>query len=431
MLRARSVFCVVLTITLGATVTPAWEDPEGFFLGGEETIVFLGDSITQNGTYIDYVESFLATRFPQVKFRIHNIGLSSETVSGTSEVDHDPPRPFVHDRFARDVVPLAPDVVVVCYGMNDGNYSAFDEDRFRAYRRGVRLLVRRIRNETGARVTFLTPPPFDAERRRVSDPDAKHDGYKNPHVGYDDVLAGYSKWLLGLRAPRWQDGLRLVVGDVHGLTNRHLERRRRDRQGFYLAGDAVHPNATGHWLIAQALLNVWDAPPTCAEASIDAVSAKPLSGAVRNVRRSGESGVVFQWTTHLPMPFDSDWDEDSIALEDVSSRWSRYRLQVSGLPASREQELVIDGESAGKFSSSEWARGIDLNSLKSLAPVRTAREVVKLVRQRRRLLDGHWRKHRSRIASAGDARSVRGRAAAIAVQIRELCRPRAYRVEIR
>src|SRR4029453_10646370 len=125
---------LLLLGVLGAPLEPA-----DFYLKGGETIVFLGDSITQGGLYVEYIEAYLATRFPEKRFRVVYAGLSSETVSGPREPDHSRPRPSgVPDRFTRDAASQDPDVIVACYGMNDGNYHPFEPERFEKYKAGVR-----------------------------------------------------------------------------------------------------------------------------------------------------------------------------------------------------------------------------------------------------------------------------------------------------
>src|SRR5436190_1960350 len=58
------------------------------FLPGVKRILFLGDSITHAGQYVDYFEAYLAVRFPDRQFEVINVGLSSETVSGLTEEGH-------------------------------------------------------------------------------------------------------------------------------------------------------------------------------------------------------------------------------------------------------------------------------------------------------------------------------------------------------
>ena len=98
-----------------------------FALRDGQKVAFFGDSITQAGGYIADVEGYLLTRFPDQMFTLYNRGISSETISGTSEPDHAPRRPWAHERFARDITPIRPDLLVACFGMNDGNYFPFDE----------------------------------------------------------------------------------------------------------------------------------------------------------------------------------------------------------------------------------------------------------------------------------------------------------------
>jgi hypothetical protein len=55
-----------------------------------------------------------------------------------------------------------------------------------------------------------------------------------------------AKWLRTLTGP--PDGP--VVIDVHAALSDHLKLRRVAEVSFFLAGDAVHPGPTGHWLMA-------------------------------------------------------------------------------------------------------------------------------------------------------------------------------------
>ncbi|HEY2911579.1 MAG TPA: lipolytic enzyme, partial [Gemmataceae bacterium] len=104
-------------------------------------IVFLGDSNTFAGRFIAYLEAYTRLRHPDRQLELINLGLPSETVSGLSEPDHPYPRPNVHSRLAAALAKTKPNVVVACYGMNDGIYYPFDEERFRKYQDGFRKLI--------------------------------------------------------------------------------------------------------------------------------------------------------------------------------------------------------------------------------------------------------------------------------------------------
>jgi lysophospholipase L1-like esterase len=218
-------------------------------LKGGETILFFGDSITQAGHYVDAIEAHLIKHHPQKSFTIINHGISSETLSGLSEPDHEPPRPCALHRFTRDVARWKPDVVVACFGMNDGIYHPFSDERFAAFQRGVRSLIDRLHSEApGAKLVLLTPPPFDAYRRQVGDAEAVHYGYKFPAIDYDNVLARYAAWEMTLAG----DGI--VVVDLHSALTQRLADVRARKVSDYLAGDGVHPGRAGHELMAAEVL---------------------------------------------------------------------------------------------------------------------------------------------------------------------------------
>ena len=69
-------------------------------LVGVHRIVFLGDSITYSGQYVEYIEAYLRTSQPKHRYEFLDLGLPSETVSGLSEPGHAGeafPRPDLHE----------------------------------------------------------------------------------------------------------------------------------------------------------------------------------------------------------------------------------------------------------------------------------------------------------------------------------------------
>src|SRR5206468_3533951 len=106
-------------------------------------ILFLGDSITYAGQYIEDIEAYYVTRFPDRHFEFINVGLSSETVSGLSEDGHAGgkyPRPDLHERLERILAKTKPDLIFACYGMNDGIYHPSDAERSKKFQDGMKWL---------------------------------------------------------------------------------------------------------------------------------------------------------------------------------------------------------------------------------------------------------------------------------------------------
>lgn len=212
-------------------------------------VIFLGDSITQDGRYVSIIEYELFKHYPNADIDIISIGLSSETVSGLTEPEHPYPRPNAHERLGRALRRLEPQTVCACYGMNDGIYHPQSDERFQAYKDGIQRLIANAK-AAGARMIFLTPPLFDSTviPEKVVSEDAKQFGYATPYAGYNDVLADYADWLLNL------DIAGVWIFDLNGPMLHYSLSRRETNPDFALSSDGVHPDWTGHALMAQQAL---------------------------------------------------------------------------------------------------------------------------------------------------------------------------------
>lgn len=221
-------------------------------LSRNERILMLGDSITYAGQYVEYFEAFLRLQNPHWHGEVLNLGLPSETVSGLSEEGHAGgqfPRPDLHERLERVLTQTKPDLVIACYGMNDGIYLPLDETRFAAFQSGIEWLRERV-IAAGARIIHLTPPTFDPKNGKADMP---------PGENYNAVLDRYSDWLLGQRERGWD------VVELHGPMDRFLAKQRATNPDYRLAGDGVHPNDIGHWLMAAPLMVRFGAPAEVAD----------------------------------------------------------------------------------------------------------------------------------------------------------------------
>lgn len=244
-LSLPALICLFLAPGIGAGAYP----PPAAPLEGVKRVLFLGDSITYDGRYVSVFETerLLAGERP---IEILGCGLPSETVSGLSEDGHAGgkfPRPDLHERLDRVLKKTRPQLVFACYGMNDGIYLPFDEERFRKFQDGVQRLHAKV-EAAGAKIIHLTPPVFDPEpiRKRVA-PAGKVSAAK-PFQDYDQVLERYSRWLVGMREKGWQ------VIDLHGPMQAALQERRRTEPKFTFAPDGVHPNPAGHALLGLTLV---------------------------------------------------------------------------------------------------------------------------------------------------------------------------------
>ncbi|MGV3485308.1 MAG: GDSL-type esterase/lipase family protein [Planctomycetaceae bacterium] len=218
-----------------------------------DRVVFLGDSITQDGRYVALIESYLWATQPEDDIDVVNAGLSSETVSGITEPIHPNPRPNIHTRVDRALELTKPDWVVVCYGMNDGIYHPVEPRIVDTYRDGLTKLVDRIASQ-GARVVLLTPPSFDVDVDSIqkSLKEAKEDepyGYRKPFAKYNETLVALAKVVQSLAE---HQGVERII-DIHSVTDEYLKQVKAAKPD-YQYGDGVHPPLDGHLAIALGVL---------------------------------------------------------------------------------------------------------------------------------------------------------------------------------
>ena len=257
------VFLLMLAATLRAQTVDALANRQ---------VVVLGDSITQDGRYVNFLNYYLEKLHPQQQFQIYGLGLASETLSGLSEDGHAGgkfPRPSLFERLGRLFERMKPAVVIACYGMNDGIYQPLDPARFAAFKAGVTRLITDCKAAGVAQIVLVTPPIFDAP------PEA-------PGFNYDTVLSAYAAWQVSLKIP----GVQVI--DLHTAM-----RQARAKRTDVFSKDKVHPGDDGHLLMAKTILAGFGVQ--VADEPIATILADPLYRLVQAKR-----GLISdRWMKHI------------------------------------------------------------------------------------------------------------------------------------
>jgi len=121
-----------------------------FFFHDGDRIVMMGDSITEQHLYSNYVEMWVTTRFPKWNLTFRNVGIGGDRSTGGNA------------RFKRDTMSFQPTAMTVDFGMNDGSYKPFDEPGFTAYMGGLQGIADQAK-AAGVRVAWCTPQPLDGD----------------------------------------------------------------------------------------------------------------------------------------------------------------------------------------------------------------------------------------------------------------------------
>ena len=317
---------------------------EGFYLKNNDTVVFYGDSITEQNYYNQFVELYTATRFPAMRIHFYGAGVGGDRVTGGGGGPID-------ERLSRDVFALKPTVVTVMLGMNDGGYQPTTEEIESTYTKGYTHLMESIHEHApGARVTLLGPSPFDD----VTRPTWFASGYN----GVMEHFAGLDKELAQKFGGRFIDLNPAVVAAIEKA--QALD----PRVAKLLLPDRVHPEPVAHWVMAEALLRGWNAPALVSRVTIDARGGKATDAENAAVDKVERVNGTLRWTeteNALPLALIRDNEMQALLLEvsDIQQQLNQEPLRVTGLDAG-QYKLTIDKSAIGTFTAEELAKGINL-----------------------------------------------------------------------
>jgi len=218
----------------------------------QPVIAFLGDSVTHGCfdifisdeelktkvktelAYHEKVRKIFSLLYPEVPLCIINAGVSGDTAKGGLE------------RLERDVLSYKPDIVVVCYGLNDAMER---ENGLNDYVNSLKTIFCKI-EESGAQAIFMTP---NMRTNHISEPfgdkrlsDAVNSVMQNENEGWLD------KYLDEIRASCKELGIK--VCDCHYIWKQLISNG--VKVNHLLSNRVNHPIEELHWLFAYELVKV-------------------------------------------------------------------------------------------------------------------------------------------------------------------------------
>lgn len=326
-----------------------------------DSVVFLGDSITHQCLYTQYVEDFYYTRYPQMRIHFHNSGIGGDRAADALA------------RFDGDVAVHKPRYVTILLGMNDGSYRDFDKQVFDTYQKDMTELLDRLA-KIGATAIPMTPTMFDSRaarlRGKVMEP---RDTY------YNGVLALYGAWL---REMAEQRGLGFV--DMYSPLNQLTITERKRNADFTLIKDAVHPDAPGQVIMATAIIS-----DICPRSSVSSISIQEKAGKLSAVGVNGKLAdfqaegdcIRFTFTANaLPWVLPPE-ALPGYQLTAAGHRYSNEAFAARNLKPGK-YELKIDGQSVGTWADGQLAFRVELEANDKTPQYQQALRVAMLNRER-------------------------------------------------
>ena len=322
-------WCVVVMAVIGTASAQA----EDFFFKDGDVVVMIGDSITEQHLYSNYVEMWTVTRFPSWKLTFRNVGIGGDRSVGGNA------------RFTRDVLLHKPTAMTVDFGMNDGGYGGFSETVFKPYMDGLQGMADQAK-AAGIRVAWATPQPLDT-------------GDQGP-----TALTGYNQTL-----EKFSDGVKVIAEKNGGLFVDQFHpylaaldgaRGKGPTYARITAGDAVHPGPPGQALMAASILKGLHFPSLVSSAEIDAAGGKVV--AVKNCTIENvvakDGGISFS-RHDAALPF---FPADAMSIlthAPILEELNDYHLQVTGLTAGT-YEVRIGGTKVAHVTAEQLADGTNL-----------------------------------------------------------------------
>ena len=316
----------------------------GFALKGGDTVVFYGDSITEQNLYTQYAELYAVTRFPDRRIHFYTAGVGGDRVSGGGGGPAD-------QRLARDVFSEKPTVVTIMLGMNDGAYRATTPEIESTYEKGYEHLLESIHQHVPqARVTLLGPSPYDD----VTGPAMFPGGYNSVMRHFADLDQELAQ-KYGAGFVNLNPAVVAAVEKAQAMDPKIAK---------LLIPDRVHPDPLVHWIMAETLLKGWNAPALVSSVTLEGAAGKLTDAQNAAVEMVQKNKDELRWTeteNGLPLPLMASHAMQALLLQltDIEQSLNQEPLRVTGLEQG-QYKLSIDNEVIGTFSARNMEEGINL-----------------------------------------------------------------------
>ena len=354
-----------LAILLSSLSVPLYSVPlsavhaEDFFFKDGDRVVMIGDSITEQHLYSNYVEMWTVTRFPKWKITFRNVGIGGDrSVGGNS-------------RFARDVLLHKPTAMTVDFGMNDGSYREFSDQTFKPYMDGLQGMADQA-TAANIRTAWVTPQPLDNDEQG-----------KTALTGYNQTLEKFSE---GVRAISEKNSGKFVDQFHPYLQVLDAARSKADKYNRITAGDAVHPGPPGQALMAASILKGMNFPSLVAAVEIDAKQNKVVSQENCSVEglQATATSVKFK-KLDKALPFFPEDASSILPWTPILDELNDYKIQVTGL-APGKYKVRIDSVDVAELSAESLGAGVDIAAevLKSGPIAEQAKKVKEAVENKNR-----------------------------------------------
>ncbi len=313
-----------------------------------DRVCFVGNSITNNAQFYNFVNLYYATRYPERRIVFINCGISGDVTQG------------VINRMKGDILVNNPTWSVLMIGMNDVNRDLYaksrqneagiaqkKEEALALYLKNLEIIIQELTKD-GRRLIIQKPSIYDQTSKLAAE----------NLFGVNDALKQCADFTQVLA-----DKYNLPVVDYWTiLTEVNRTIHKKDSTATIVGKDRVHPGAPGHLVMAYEFLKSTGAD--------EYVSKMVIGKRVKKSNRHSDNcsirNIVFRKGKiefevkegSLPFPVEQD-AKPALDLVPFTDRFNQEVLQVADIPYG-EYQLSIDGLQIGTYTSMELRKGINL-----------------------------------------------------------------------
>lgn len=307
-------------------------------------VAIVGDSITEQKLYSRFIAAYLTAAHPELDAHIVQLGWSGERAGG-----------FLA-RMDNDLLPWKPDVVTLCYGMNDGEYTAYRPDIGKRYGDPLKQIVSKLK-AAGATAVVGSPGCVD-QYTFGRGPNDKAATATAASGVYNDNLAH-----LRDIAKQTAADAGMPFSNVHDTMTAAM-RAAQEKFGdkYHVGGkDGVHPAANGQLAMATAFLSAMDLTGDLGGITLD-MKGESTARDGHTVVKAGDGTVEIE-SKRYPFAFTGqegspDGTRSIAPFLPFNERFNRLTLTVKNAPADKLK--VTWGAESRTFTRAELEAGVNL-----------------------------------------------------------------------
>jgi len=325
---------VVLAGILACVFAAKSEPSQSTILSKGDCVALVGDSITEQKMYSRFIEDYLVACVPELELRVVQLGWGGEQATGFLE------------RMTKDLFRFKPDVVTLCYGMNDAHYTVYEEPAGETYKNAMTEIVEGIQGK-GAKVIVGSPGIVDGLFAR---PDISFETYNETLSKFAELAAGVAQE---------QDA---PFADLYTLMQSAKQAGvARYGDSYFMTYDGIHPKLSGHLAMTYGFLKAMGLSGEIG--TIEMTIGGSASSSPGHRVLSFDGGRIEIESTKYPFCFygddvSPDSARSALPLLPFNEGLNRLMLVVRELPA--EEATVSWGATSKTFTRGELEGGVNL-----------------------------------------------------------------------